>query len=74
MEHTTEAPEVKVVSLPRIGDPAPQFEADTTFGHLKLEDFKGSWLILFFRTLLILPLFVSPSLSHSPRFRINCVS
>ena len=34
-------------SLPRIGDPAPQFTADTTFGTLKLEDFKGSWLILF---------------------------
>jgi peroxiredoxin (alkyl hydroperoxide reductase subunit C) len=34
-------------SLPRIGDPAPQFTADTTYGTLKLEDFKGSWLILF---------------------------
>jgi len=33
--------------LPRLGEPAPQFEADTTFGRLKLEDFKGSWLILF---------------------------
>jgi peroxiredoxin (alkyl hydroperoxide reductase subunit C) len=33
--------------LPRIGDPAPQFTADTTFGELKLEDFRGSWLILF---------------------------
>ncbi|MFH1764263.1 MAG: peroxiredoxin [Gemmatimonadota bacterium] len=36
-----------VTSLPRIGDPAPQFTADTTFGTLQLEDFKGSWLILF---------------------------
>ncbi len=34
-------------SLPRIGDPAPQFTAETTFGPLKLEDFQGSWLILF---------------------------
>lgn len=34
-------------SLPRIGDPAPQFTAETTFGTLKLEDFEGSWLILF---------------------------
>jgi peroxiredoxin (alkyl hydroperoxide reductase subunit C) len=33
--------------LPRIGSPAPQFEAVTTQGVLKLEDFKGSWLILF---------------------------
>jgi peroxiredoxin (alkyl hydroperoxide reductase subunit C) len=35
------------VGLPRIGDPAPQFTAATTFGTLKLEDFSGSWLILF---------------------------
>ena len=33
--------------LPRIGEPAPQFEATTTFGTLKLSDFKGSWLVLF---------------------------
>ena len=33
--------------LPRIGEAAPQFEADSTFGTLLLEDFKGSWLILF---------------------------
>ena len=42
------APEAQATtSLPRIGDPAPQFTAETTFGTLKLEDFKGSWLILF---------------------------
>lgn len=34
-------------SLPRIGDKAPQFEAPTTQGTVKLEDYKGSWLILF---------------------------
>ena len=37
----------KNISLPRIGDPAPDFEAVTTHGTLKLEDYKGSWLILF---------------------------
>ena len=37
----------QVVSLPRIGGSAPDFEAVTTHGVLKLEDFKGSWLILF---------------------------
>lgn len=36
-----------VRSLPRIGSPAPQFEAVTTHGNLKLEDYKGNWLILF---------------------------
>jgi peroxiredoxin (alkyl hydroperoxide reductase subunit C) len=46
MEHATEAakPEFR---LPRIGEPAPQFEAPTTFGTIRLEDFKGSWLIMF---------------------------
>jgi len=33
--------------LPRIGEPAPPFEAETTLGTIQLEDFKGSWLILF---------------------------
>lgn len=37
----------EVRSLPRIGSPAPQFEAVTTHGNLKLEDYKGSWVILF---------------------------
>jgi peroxiredoxin (alkyl hydroperoxide reductase subunit C) len=35
------------LSLPRIGDAAPAFEATTTFGKLRLDDFKGSWLVLF---------------------------
>ena len=33
--------------LPRIGEAAPPFEAETTFGTIRLEDFRGSWLILF---------------------------
>ena len=37
----------RVISLPRLGEPALAFEAVTTHGTLKLEDFKGSWLILF---------------------------
>ena len=37
----------KIFSLPRLGEPAPQFEAVTTQGILKLEDFRGSWLIMF---------------------------
>ena len=44
-----EAPpaEAKATALPRLGSPAPLFEADTTHGTLRLEDFKGGWLILF---------------------------
>ena len=34
----------QVISLPRIGERAPDFEAPTSHGVLKLEDFKGSWL------------------------------
>ena len=34
-------------SLPRLGMPAPPFQAETTHGTLRLEDFKGGWLILF---------------------------
>ena len=39
--------EKPAVSLPRLGAPAPTFEAATTHGTLKLEDFLGSWVILF---------------------------
>jgi len=37
----------QAISLPRIGEPAPAFEAVTTQGLVRLEDFKGSWLVLF---------------------------
>ena len=33
--------------MPRLGEPAPEFEAETTHGMKKLSDYKGSWLILF---------------------------
>ncbi|RLC95219.1 MAG: peroxiredoxin [Chloroflexi bacterium] len=35
------------VGLPRLGERAPDFEALTTQGTIKLDDYKGSWLILF---------------------------
>jgi len=34
-------------SMPRINDPAPDFEAKSTQGPLKLSDFKGKWVVLF---------------------------
>jgi peroxiredoxin (alkyl hydroperoxide reductase subunit C) len=34
-------------SLPRINEPAPDFEAKSTHGMLKLSDFKGKWVVLF---------------------------
>lgn len=36
-----------VPTLPRLGTPAPTFQAETTHGTIRLEDFRGSWLILF---------------------------
>jgi len=40
--------EQQVFSLPRLGEPAPAFEAQTTMGPIKFpEDFKGRWVVLF---------------------------
>ncbi len=38
---------LQAAAMPRIGEPAPDFEIETTQGVLRLEDFKGGWLILF---------------------------
>lgn len=35
------------IRLPRLGEPAPDFEAPTTHGTIRLEDYRGSWLVLF---------------------------
>jgi len=37
----------EVIRLPKLGEPAPDFEAPTTHGTIRLDDYKGSWLILF---------------------------
>lgn len=34
-------------SFPLIGEPAPDFEAETTHGPLKLSDLRGRWVVLF---------------------------
>lgn len=41
--------EVKeIISMPRIGDQAPAFEAMTTMGPIKFpDDFKGQWVVFF---------------------------
>lgn len=33
--------------LPRLGSPAPAFEAVTTHGKIRLSDYHGTWLVLF---------------------------
>lgn len=42
MENATEQ-----AAMPRINEPAPAFEARTTHGVKKLEDYRGKWLVLF---------------------------
>ena len=44
---TSEHAITPMIALPRLGAPAPAFEAETTHGTVRLEDFRGSWLILF---------------------------
>lgn len=39
--------QVKIVNLPRLNEPAPEFEAVTTFGKIKLSDFRGKWIVIF---------------------------
>src|SRR5512139_2734152 len=35
------------ITFPVIGEPAPDFAAETTHGPLKLSDLKGKWVVLF---------------------------
>ena len=44
MENTNET---KINGMPRLNEPAPEFEAKTTHGTKKLADYKGKWLVLF---------------------------
>ena len=46
---STPAPtqEATANTIPRINDPAPEFEAKSTQGQLKLSDYKGKWVVLF---------------------------
>jgi len=39
--------EVAPGSIPKIGEPAPDFQAITTQGPLKFSDLKGNWVVLF---------------------------
>lgn len=41
----------------KLGQKAPDFTADSTFGKINLSDYSGKWLV-FFRILVISPLYV----------------
>ena len=42
-ERTVTAP----IAMPRLNEPAPDFDTTTTHGPKKLADYKGKWLVLF---------------------------
>ncbi|MDO6462214.1 peroxiredoxin [Granulosicoccaceae sp. 1_MG-2023] len=44
---TMETVQNQIQPMPRINEPAPAFEAKTTHGVKKLEDYRGKWLVLF---------------------------
>jgi peroxiredoxin (alkyl hydroperoxide reductase subunit C) len=62
--------------LPRLNEPAPNFEAETTHGHLRLEDYAGRWLVLFSHPADFTPVCTSEFVAFSrmfPRFEeIDC--
>jgi peroxiredoxin (alkyl hydroperoxide reductase subunit C) len=37
----------EVRSMPVLGEPAPEFSAETTHGRIRLSDYRGKWVILF---------------------------
>ncbi|WOF15228.1 peroxiredoxin [Methanoplanus sp. FWC-SCC4] len=39
--------ECECFSMPVLGEPAPEFEAVTTQGTIKLSDYRGKWVVLF---------------------------
>ena len=39
--------EVMMNGIVKVGQLAPDFEATTTMGNIKLNDYKGKWIILF---------------------------
>ncbi len=45
MEETQK--ETAIIPMPRLNEPAPNFEAKTTHGIKKLSDYMGKWLVLF---------------------------
>jgi peroxiredoxin (alkyl hydroperoxide reductase subunit C) len=47
MEEETTAEQAQARPMLHLGEPAPDFEAVTTHGPIKLSDYKGQWAILF---------------------------
>lgn len=63
-------------SLPRLNSPAPQFQANTTHGPLKLADYRGRWVVLFSHPADFTPVCTTELVAFAkaePRFKaLNC--
>lgn len=76
MENQIEKNDIKTHGLPRIGKPAPQFEAVSTNGIIRLEDYMGKWVILFSHPADFTPVctteFIAFSKIHDQLLELNC--
>jgi len=63
-------------SMPRLNEPAPQFEAKTTHGPKRLSDYKGRWLVLFSHPSDFTPVctteFIAFAKAHDDFHTLNC--
>jgi len=63
-------------SMPRLNEPAPEFEAPTTHGVKKLEDYRGKWLVLFSHPADFTPVctteFIAFAKRHADFQALNC--
>lgn len=68
--------ETKPLTFPRLNEPAPSFEAQTTHGPKKLADYKGTWLLLFSHPADFTPVCTTEFIAfakHYPEFKaLNC--
>lgn len=64
------------VELPRLNEPAPAFESNTTHGVKKLDDYKGRWLVLFSHPADFTPVctteFMAFSKAHDKFQKLDC--
>lgn len=77
MDNAVSSPEASCsYRLPRLGEPAPQFEAVSTQGPIRLEDYKGRWVILFSHPADFTPVCTTEFIAFSdaqPAFKeLNC--
>jgi len=63
-------------SLPRLNEPAPDFQANTSMGPRKLADYKGKWLVLFSHPADFTPVctteFMAFAKAHDQFQAVNC--